>query len=167
MECLGPATLQEVLDASPKTRGSQKTVEHYAKRGGGFWKHRLTSIVDIAFIKAQFPLLNADGSGRFETIAEMYPDWKDYLTTADPEDKLRYEHVLSVTRRGIRWEHWPVLIEEQGRQVHDGKHRLFALYEHLTLEPHRRRGSQVYLGRQRPMPYVEVLWNQPGLSQPY
>ncbi len=91
---------------------------------------------NIAQTGTQFPLTGKQG-----TIAELHEAWQRWIKSrkdsASNEALQRHELALRQIRELGHFEHPPILVFQEPYIVFakDGKHRLFAAYEHCLLNP--------------------------------
>ena len=146
MRHVRPADIYEVLSAGlhfdAQTRAAITNRQPFS-----LW--RFESIEDVAGIGTQLPAeLVGPDAGRVGAVHNLYEGWIWWLHSAHRKaiEHLRLHAELRAALQEGRVFPTRAIILGPAMQLHDGRHRMFALYEHL-------RGGA-------PMPQVEVFWNR-------
>lgn len=135
------ASLDEVLQACPDHEFTKDIVR--GRRRFGVW---LADAVSVASIGAQLPREVSeigidrpnDGMGTIESLFERWMKWVSSGAPQAAEDAATHEHFLSVLRSGKTFERFPIVLDDR-RQIHDGRHRLFAAFHFLKTDAGDRR----------------------------
>lgn len=107
----------------------------------------LESLVDLAEIGSQLPEeLGRPYGSKLGRISCLYPYWSAWLRTEDgTSDRGTHEQLKDILREGKQFRTRPILFDDN-RQINDGKHRLFAVYEFAIQEG--------------VLPKTEVFWSR-------
>jgi hypothetical protein len=119
------ALLEEVLAAPPQDPLSLRVTRTWAPYSA--WK--LAGVGYIGAVGVQLP------DETMGTIATLFPRrMAEWVVPNVRNEGNNHWYWLAVLQRGEPLPHRPIVRDGQ-QQIHDGKHRLFAVYDHLRAEP--------------------------------
>jgi hypothetical protein len=145
MRYLQEALLEDVLKAH---RFLDALTEGWIKRWAPFHIWCIESRSELGAIQSQLQgESEGQDAGRVGTIAELHPGWMKWLASGHAKarsDRECHDHLLSLVRNKQPFETRPIVVGDV-KQINDGRHRLFALYEYTSAQS---------------MPAVEIYWNR-------
>jgi len=146
MRWLRDADLNEVLSAGLHFDGATRQAI-VIRAPFSVW--RLESAEDVGDIGTQLQGESAGAdSARVGKIRDLYGGWQRWLHGAHSkaiEDLASHARLLGMLRDGKVFATRAIIFDD-AKQMHDGRHRMFALYEFV-------RGDN-------PLPAVDVFWNR-------
>jgi len=122
---LGQAGTEEVVAATP---ADPKTIERTEGAAPyGIWS---LDAEDIGDVGCQLP------DGTMGAVRHMYKRWMSEWIDHDPTSRhaTTHQRLLAALRERGRFDVRPIVLDA-GRQIHDGKHRIFAAFEYTETAP--------------------------------
>lgn len=122
MKFVRPASLDEVLLVTPEDEPTRDAVRACA--AFGVWSFDRD---DIGRIGAQLP------GGNVGPVASLFAEWTAWLRSSDPRapwSNALHSGFVYLLREGQIFSARPIILGD-AMQIHDGRQRLFALFEFL------------------------------------